>query len=342
MDFRSDLSGVLRAYPADCQAEQVEALGGAGGFSGAEFWRVQTLRGALCLRRWPREHPTREGIEFIHLVLEYATRRGLRTVPSPIRTLAGASWVFQDGHLWDLSPWLPGESSFEREPSREKVEAGLLALAEFHLATADYPATVGATGAAPGIQRRLAKLRLWLDGGLDELSGTVVDGDWPEFASRARSILIEARKTAPAVRGALEKVASLVVPLQPCIRDIWHGHVLFVGSRVTGLVDFGSLEVENVATDIARLLGSMAGDQAAWWNAGVAAYGALRGLSPGEALLVRAYDLSTVVMSGLNWVDWVFRERRQFADRPAVIRRLDGIVERMRVLSRTRKGRISR
>ncbi len=342
MDFRSAPSRVLHAYPADCRSEQVEGLGGAGGFSGAEFWRVHAPRGALCLRRWPREHPAREGLDFIHLVLEYAARRGLNTIPLPIRTLAGTSWVFEHGHLWDLTPWLPGESSFEREPSREKVEAGLRALAEFHLATADYPASAGATGVAPGIQRRLEQLRHWLDGGLEELSEAIMDRDWPEFASRARSILNEARQTAPAVWGKLKEVASLAVPLQPCIRDIWHGHVLFIGSRVTGLVDFGSLEVDNVATDVARLLGSMAGDQTLWWNAGAAAYGTVRRLSPEETMLVRAYDLSTVVISGLNWVDWVFCQRRQFADRPAVIRRLDGIVERLRVLSRSRKDWLSR
>jgi hypothetical protein len=79
----------------------------------------------------------------------------------------------------------------------------------------------------------------------------------------------------------------------------------------------------------------MAHDRASWWQAGLDAYREIRRLSEEETFLIIAYDRSSVVISGINWVDWVFREHRHFADREAVIRRVDVIIERLRALGRS-------
>lgn len=55
----------------------------------------------------------------------------------------------------------------------------------------------------------------------------------------------------------LKPLADVSFRLQPCIRDIWHDHVLFDGDRVTGLIDFGAMQIDTPATDIARLVGSL-------------------------------------------------------------------------------------
>ncbi len=120
----------------------------------------------------------------------------------------------------------------------------------------------------------------------------------------------------------------LKVPLQPCIRDIWHDHVLFTGDRVSGLVDFGSLQPDNVATDIARLLGSLIGDDLAAWELGLAAYESLRPLSDDERWLVPVFDRTTVLMGGLQWLEWIYLEHKAFADRAAIEARLDQAIER--------------
>jgi homoserine kinase type II len=131
------------------------------------------------------------------------------------------------------------------------------------------------------------------------------------------------------VAAVLAAVADLEVPLQPCIRDIWHDHVLFRGSEVTGLIDFGSLRVESVAADVARLMGSLVGDDVRRWQLGLEAYAAVRRMSDDELQLMKAFDLSTVLMAGLNWLDWIYRQRRQFSDRQAVLGRVDEILHRV-------------
>jgi Ser/Thr protein kinase RdoA (MazF antagonist) len=106
--------------------------------------------------------------------------------------------------------------------------------------------------------------------------------------------------------------------------------VLFTGDRVTGIVDFGSLNFESPAADIARLLGSMALDDAAGWELGLTAYEAVRPLTEVERQLIRAFDESTVAMSGLNWLQWIYLEHRQFENPGRILARLDATLARMR------------
>ena len=43
--------------------------------------------------------------------------------------------------------------------------------------------------------------------------------------------------------------------MQPCLRDARPEHFLFVENVLTGLIDFGAMDFETVAGDLARLLG---------------------------------------------------------------------------------------
>jgi hypothetical protein len=52
-------------------------------------------------------------------------------------------------------------------------------------------------------------------------------------------------------------------------------------------------------------------------------------LSESELLLVQAFDRSTVLMSGLNWLDWIFRQDRKFDDGQAILARMDHILARL-------------
>ena len=142
-----------------------------------------------------------------------------------------------------------------------------------------------------------------MSGELEALAAHLTSQTWPELFPTARAILAMAPDFAPAVLAVLTEAARQETLLHPCIRDIWHEHVLYEGDRVSGLIDFGSLRIESVAADVARLLGSMVLDDEEGWHAGIEAYGAARPLSPGELRLVKAFDHSTVLMSGLNWIE---------------------------------------
>ena len=123
------------------------------------------------------------------------------------------------------------------------------------------------------------------------------------------------------------------VQVVPCLRDIWHQNVLFEGDEVTGLIDFGSLRPENIAADVARLLGSMAEDDRALWREGFAAYESRRPLSESEAILASAFDSSGVLLGGINWLTWIYERGRVFEQPSAVLERLDYFHRRLTVLA---------
>ena len=133
---------------------------------------------------------------------------------------------------------------------------------------------------------------------------------------------------------------SIRVPLQPCIRDIRREHVLFEGNRVSGIIDFGALRLETVAGDVARLLDSLANDDLAMWQHGLAANQSVRPLSDDELTLVEAFDLSAPLLSGLNWIDWIFRGGRTFEDPAEVVRRVKEIAGHIESLLATHGFRL--
>lgn len=327
-----EVAAVLDRYPVDCRPTRCVPVIGAGGFSGARLSKLITPRGQLVLRRWPSAHPSPERLRFIHDVLRHVARLGIDFVPVPLAATNGETFVEEDGHLWELAPWLPGEANYIRLPSEKKLIAALSTLARLHLALASYPNGNALPAVSPGILERQARLAQLLQGGLTEFSAAVRPEIWPELEQYAQSILQLFPLAAPRVAAALADAASLAVPLQPCLRDIWHEHVLFDGDRVSGIIDFGALRIESVAADVARLLGSMAGDDAGQWQIGQTAYEALRPLCPEEKTLVRAFDRSGTLLSGCNWLEWIYVDRIEFPDRPAVIKRVNAIAGRLQRL----------
>ena len=332
-----DVSQVLAMYPDDCGSQRIESLVSVRGFSGARFWRLDSPRGKLCLRRWPSEHPSRGRLTFIHAVLDHVHTRRFITLPVPIRTSVGESCCSFDGHLWELTDWLPGAADYLATPSRAKLEAAMSALAHWHLAAADFPRAIRSPSPSPGIASRLRHLNQ-LPGVLARLSidaeiKASKEPDWSKLAALANRLIVGHFSVELAVHTKLESAASTRVSLQPCIRDIWSDHVLFEGNRVSGIVDFGAMRMETVAGDVARLLGSLAGDDLLAWQQGLAAYQAIRPLSDDEAALVPVFDESTMLLSGFNWLEWIIIAQRQFENPAEVIRRLTTIVSRLEILS---------
>ena len=326
---------VLEAYPYDCRPLEVESLGSANGLSGARFWRVHTDSGTLCLRRWPKDRPKPERLEFIQAVLWHVNREGFRLAPLPCETRSHAGYVRHAGHLWQLEPWMPGTADYLRSPSLDKLLAATVALAEFHRAAATFPLPDPPVSRSPGIKDRSIRLSRWLSGDLDRLQQSITLGVCPELAERAARICSLVPSFAGEVGELLDSCSRYGVSLQPCIRDIRHAHVLLLDEgRVGGLIDFGSLGTDNVAVDLAALLGSMAGDDAQLWSAGLAAYRSTRSISGAEMALVEAVDRSTVLTAGLDWLDAIYRQRRVPDDSAAVLGRLDEIVPRLEHLDR--------
>ncbi|MFV1966670.1 MAG: phosphotransferase enzyme family protein [Pirellulaceae bacterium] len=319
---------VMAQYPSCLAPRNIVDLGSAGGFSGARFWRVITPSGAVCLRRWPSEHPTRERLAEIHAVLCYVRRCGLECVPAPLADRAGNTILSFSQSLWDVTPWLPGRADYHHEPTPEKLQAALATLARFHSSAATTPGQRGTHVVARGILER-RRLLEDLVAHEEQQIRRALRGQCPSpLVDRARRMLPLFSRFAPRGAAMLEQ-AMIAVAVQPCIRDIWHDHVLYTGDDVTGIVDFGAMRMDSIAGDVARLLGSLVGDSADGWETGLEAYARVRPLSSEERRLVDAYDVTGVLLSGMNWLRWIYLEQRQFENIPIILNRLDRIIARL-------------
>src|SRR5207245_3133290 len=106
MTAESEYTPVLRAFPSDCQPQRMTFLDSAGGFSGARLWRLQTPRGAACLRRWPMEQQV-ERLQFIQAVLWHVDQGGFHLASVPWETSERAGYVRHGGVFWELCSWMP-------------------------------------------------------------------------------------------------------------------------------------------------------------------------------------------------------------------------------------------
>lgn len=317
---------VLAAYPPPLCHGGLIGLGNRGGFSGARLWRVDGPGGFLCLRAWPPGDLSPDRLTFIHHLMTAARQASLDFVPDVFRTRAGPSWVEQTGRLWDLTTWLPGRADFRDQPTTSRLEAACSALARLHAAWAKVEP---ASGPSPSLQRRQELIQEW--------SRSRATGWRPCFDAAALDPVQPWAEKAWQVLGLhLERIQHLVEPwlqqawpLQPCLGDVWHDHCLFEGETLTGLVDYGGVKRDHVAVDLARLLGSLVGDDARLRVVGLRAYQRLRPLTAAEETLVQVLDESGTLLGAANWLKWLYLDQRVFEDRLAVARRLSELVERI-------------
>ncbi len=316
---------VRTRYPAVFGSGPLVPLGNRGGFSGARLWRGDTPAGSFCLRAWPPAEALPR-VQSRHRLMTLARAAGLSFVPVVFPALDRFTVVSEAGRLWEMTEWLPGRADFAEHPSRPRLAAACIALARLHRAWEQARET---PGPCPAVRRRLDLLREWLD---------LVRTGWQPLASPTarepvRAVAERAWRLLPArfqdLPQLLERWSAGSWPLQPCLCDVWHDHLLFDGDRLVGIVDYGAVKVDHVAVDLARLLGSLVGDDAAGWEHGLAAYRAVRPLTPEEEELARVLDRAGTLLGAANWLRWLYHEGRDFEDLAAVAGRLRALVERI-------------
>jgi Ser/Thr protein kinase RdoA (MazF antagonist) len=250
----------------------------------------------------------------------------LSFVPDVLFTSGGTTWVQSAGRVWEVTQWLPGRADFRDRPTPERMEAACAALAQLHQI---WAAARPDRGPCPAVQRRLDRHQFW--------SGLVRSGWRPLDLARPDDVLCPwAARAWHALLPRMEDVPRLLAPwegrafpLQPCLCDVWHDHVLFEHDTVTGLIDYGAAKYDLVAVDLARLLGSLAGDDAALRGAGLRCYTSHRPLTLEEEALITALDRTGVLVGAANWLIWAYHENRPFPNRSAVVARLACLVKRM-------------
>jgi Ser/Thr protein kinase RdoA (MazF antagonist) len=336
-----DLWQICERYPAVCRPDPAQVLQPAQGFSGACIWKITTPSGPFALRCVDTSSVDRPRLAGLHRLVAHVFSSGLTNVAAPVAALDGATFVEAGGLSWQLEAWMPGSADFSSRPSEIRLQAALSALAEWHRAAAnfvprDHERTwffTSRSGPSPGLTRRAQEIARWHGPDGDRTRSQLAASTWKDFADLGREILDLFHRATPRIGATLKIGLAAHVPLQPCLRDIWHDHVLFTGDTVTGLIDPHSARSDSVGTDLARLLGSLVGDDRRLWEIGLDAYQEVRELSAAELALLEVFDQTAVLLSGMTWLDWVCLQGRVFEDRAKVIGRLQAIVSRLRLLA---------
>ncbi len=202
-----------------------------------------------------------------------ASRRDSRSidfVAPPVRANDGRTLVFMSRRWWQLEPWMPGRADFWSRPSDSRLTAAVTSLARLHLAMASFePAGAERTwfvsgnhDLAPAVLERTARLEGWSD---DKLASLWIKLERSTqagagFHAAATTIVAGFHRCARGIAEELDAAQRFRVPLQPCFRDVWHDHILFVEDAVSGVIDPAAARTDTVAADISRLVGSLVRD----------------------------------------------------------------------------------
>lgn len=335
MSVLNAIPGVLSQFGV-APAYRLESIGENAGFSGALVWRVIDDRGTWALRATPESVVMVDRVRGLHRLLEWTRRREFTLLPCPQRSPTGESLLLAAGFAWQLEPWMPGRADFHTDPQRARLVAVMHGLAVFHRAAAEFE-PVGDErqwfftdrGPSPGLTERLRHLQRWDLRLRDTARAALAALDWPEFRVLGLEILRRFEQRTSMVAALLIPFRDIELPLQPCLRDIWHDHLLFTGERLTGLIDPHACRSDCVATDLARCLGSLLGDNPAEWDFALQSYQEIRPLSFDERASVEIFDRSAVLLNGLTWLEWVCLRGRVFPERERVIARMRDITQRM-------------
>lgn len=330
----SSLTHFLASYPAQARPTgPIEPLGNNGGLSGSLFWRYPAGNRLLAVRSWPLETVTETRLARLHAWLDQA--EPLRLLPRIERDLHSRTFRKIDSRFHELMTWLPGQADTAIPPPLPRLTAAFSALAVVHQALA-RPTT---QGPSPGLARRLAELKSLPAGWFDQLQTAVAHAGDPSCRPLASQHLALVARHLPEVLRLLETAAPIPTPLQPCLRDVRPSHFLFTGDSLTGLVDFGGMDIDNVATDLARLLSEWRLNETSLRAAALDAYHPIRPLEPAELALIPAFEASTALLGGCHWIQWHFLEARSLPI-PAV---RDGLTRAINQITRltTNRGHLS-
>jgi homoserine kinase type II len=139
----------------------------------------------------------------------------------------------------------------------------------------------------------------------------------------------------PILLQELAVAAKTAVRCQYILRDIWYDHVLFVEQSCSGLIDYGALRIDTVATDLCRMLGSLTGaGPGELWRPAIEAYRKTAPLADEEIGLFRPLYRSSALLSGAQWLDWLAVEDREFPGKS------EFIAQRLRELAVAVRGMV--
>ncbi|WP_437191455.1 phosphotransferase [Planctomicrobium sp. SH527] len=314
--------------PSQVEVQCTSAV--SGGFSSAQVVRVVTSIGDFALRGTPCAQADEQTVLCRHHWQKELANSGIPVpVPQQEQT-TGRTLLQHDNQFWQMETWLPGKSVTGSEITPSQVAAMMAQIAKLHQASATSSAT-GADSAyqcrtdyCPTVLERRQIINWWTPARLVIASDSISKAP-TEFRLHAEMILAEFLSQAMVLDNELKQLENIPFALIPCARDLWQAHVLFTGDQVTGVIDLNVSRVDHIATDLSRLLGSFFGSDPTRWQHALAEYETHRPLTPLEHQLLRALDRSSVVLSGMTWINRWYHGHVTQANLLAVVERMQNL-----------------
>ena len=300
-----------------------------GGLSDSQVFQCASNAGDFCLRRWPRSRYTQERLSWIHHHIEIAgqkVRRGddRRILPRLLPTPNGPFCEPVPGEIWELTEWMPGSADYLEAPSDKKLASAMVTLRALHQVWLD--AEQSRRGAAlvdfsPALRERVEILKSALtrvnqhQRASNRMVGLTLPGSDPrqvhDLAARTRQHL---QQFGPKLLRTAERLSAQTTECCFVLRDIWSEHVLFEGDEVSGIIDFGAARIDEPATDVARLLGSLEPMDRGRWMEGWRAYAGVASTQSHVSLeRVELLDALGCLLSANQWCRWLTEDGQQFS-----------------------------
>lgn len=321
------------------------------GLSGASHRLFASDAGLVLLRSLPESESVEHQIErlkFRQAVQWHAVSEGLEIVPLPIETREHRGYVQLEGRIWELLPWIHGEQdvvAFEEVPGHPgtikidaaiepyRIVSAMMSLGQFHEASRYFPLPNSPQEISPSIYGMKLKWERYLGGELRILEMKIRGFDrnerFPfslfELRRHGLEIIRSAEFLGCKLLTLLEEAARISVPLQPVLRNADRRHLIFDDEGVCGIIDFKELDVDNIALDLAMLLGSICGREPGLRQLGLSAYQSIRPLEDRELALFNAFEIADMLFPVLEHLEEIFIRKRNF-EKP----QLDIILDELR------------
>lgn len=320
---------ILRLYAnqLDSTELEIDSLGNAGGFSGAAIWRVSTGEQAFCLRRWPSGVDVSR-LRWQHAVLLDAHRRGCHFVSRPLLDARNQTLIETGGFAWQLEPWQTGRNDSGPCQSKKRRLSVIETVHRFQAAAAAFAQPVD--DRAPTLVDRCARLRELLEGRFEAICRASHVA--PSSLHRELLALLTDQfdRNAKTLLHQMEPLKSLHLPLQPVIRDVRCEHFFYDSNdRVCGLVDFGALRPDTRVADWVRLVTEFCRSADAI-RSSIERVRQLTELSNEELAIFPSLYYSSILLAPINWLDWLYLQKRRFWDIRSISERLKSFSRQLR------------
>jgi homoserine kinase type II len=286
------------------------------GLSRARVYRLDTSQGIYALKQWPISSAL-ERIDQIHRFQRYLADAGISLVPT-LLPWPGGQFILEEDHVhWEISQWKKGRpvdglGVISDEQLIECAEA----IAALHTRSLAYGVR---RQVPPGVQDRCKKLSDFRDSSQEDILQAVAEWEdnssGSEYQSLLRDIYNSAARLAPAILPAVQRLAEEPQTCFWIIRDLWREHFLFMGNRLSGIIDFGAARIDWPIFDLVRALGTMMIDLDPRWKMAIDCYN-MSTLAPRADLEnVRLLHRASNIVAAIHWLQWLASGEVSLMDR---------------------------